>query len=83
MVYLQVIVLSKFLRRCFQVFPLATTAHLAMSNPGFVVNGSSLFSVELELWEAELAGDEIKHGGEVGEGAIAAGLAFGGAEHAV
>jgi hypothetical protein len=27
--------------------------------------GSSLFSVELDLGKAKLAGDEVKHGGEV------------------
>ena len=45
--------------------------------------GSSLFSVESELGEAEFAGDEIEHGGQVSGGTIAARFAFGGAEHAV
>src|SRR5580700_2552593 len=45
--------------------------------------GSSLFSVESELGEAELAGDEIEHGDEVDAGAVAAGLALGGLEQTV
>jgi hypothetical protein len=42
--------------------------------------GSSLFSVELEMRQAELARDEVKHGDEVLAGAIAASFAFGGLE---
>ena len=45
--------------------------------------GSPLFSVELELGQAKLAGGEVKHGDEVGGGAVAPGFAFGGAEDTV
>jgi len=45
--------------------------------------GSPLFSVELELGQAELARREVKHGDEVGGGTVAARFAFGGAEDAV
>ena len=45
--------------------------------------GSPLFSVELELGQAKLAGCEVKHGDEVGGGTVATGFAFGGAEDAV
>jgi len=47
------------------------------------LSGSPLFSVELELGQAKLAGGEVKHGDEVGGGTIAPGFAFGGAEDAV
>src|SRR5208283_5819477 len=45
--------------------------------------GSSLFSMELEMGQAELAGDKVKHGDEVFAGTIAARFAFGRLEHAV
>src|SRR6266849_2513763 len=45
--------------------------------------GSSLFSVESELRQAELAGDEVEHGDEMGGRAVAARFAFGRAEDAV
>ena len=45
--------------------------------------GSSLFSVELELGQAELASGEVKHGDEMGRGTVAARFAFGGAEDTI
>src|ERR1039457_1468403 len=45
--------------------------------------GSPLFSVELELGEAELAGGEVKHGHQVRGGTAAARFAFGRTEDAV
>ena len=45
--------------------------------------GSPLFSMELELRQAELAGGEVKHGDEMGGGAVTTRLAFGRAEDAV
>ena len=45
--------------------------------------GSPLFSMELELGEAELAGGEVKHGDEMDGGAVTARLAVGRAEDAV
>ena len=48
-----------------------------------VRKGSSLFPVELEVGQAELARDKVEHGDEVFAGTIAAGFAFGGLEHAV
>src|SRR5271169_5320244 len=45
--------------------------------------GSSLFSVELEMGQAELAGDKVKHGDQIFAGTIAASFAFGSLEYAV
>src|ERR1017187_6791257 len=45
--------------------------------------GSPLFSVELELGQAELAGGEVKHGNEVRGGTVVARFAFGRTEDAV
>src|SRR5665811_940143 len=45
--------------------------------------GSSLFSVELELGQAELARHQIEHGDEMRCRAVAARLALGRAEHTV
>src|ERR1035441_8692047 len=45
--------------------------------------GSPLFSMELEMGQAELACDKVKHSDEVFAGTIAASFAFGGLEHAV
>ena len=45
--------------------------------------GSPLFSMELELGEAEFAGGEIKHGDEMRGGTVATRFAFGGAEDTV
>ena len=42
------------------------------------LRGSSLFSVELDLGEAEFAGDKVKLGDQVGGGTIAGSLAVGG-----
>src|ERR1017187_324459 len=46
-------------------------------------SGSLLFSVELELGQAEFAGGEVKHGNEVRGGTVAARFAFGRTEDAV
>src|ERR1035438_9377913 len=45
--------------------------------------GSLLFSVELEMGQAELAGDKVQHGDQIFAGTVAASFAFGGLEHAV
>src|SRR5580692_9690474 len=45
--------------------------------------GSSLFSVESELGQAEFAGGKIEHGDQVDAGTVAPSLAFGGAEDTV
>src|ERR1035437_3670173 len=45
--------------------------------------GSPLFSVELEMGQAELAGDKVQHGDQIFAGTVAASFAFGGLEHAV
>ncbi|MBE0541361.1 MAG: hypothetical protein IH623_08245 [Verrucomicrobia bacterium] len=45
--------------------------------------GSSLFSVELKLGEAEFSGDEVEHGDQMRRRTVAASLAFGRAEDAV
>jgi hypothetical protein len=47
------------------------------------VNGSSLFSVELELGEPELAGNQVKHGDEMRRRTVAAGSTLGCAEDTV
>ena len=46
-------------------------------------DGSPLFSMELELGQAQLAGGEVKHGDEMRCGTIATRLAFGGAEDTI
>ncbi len=43
----------------------------------------AVFGGDSELKEAEFAGYEIKHGGHVSGGTVAASFAFGCAEHAV
>ena len=50
---------------------------------GLLKQGSPLFSVELELGQAKLAGGKVKHGNQVGGGTVATRLAFGGAEDTV
>ena len=47
------------------------------------MRGSPLFSVELELREAEFARSEVKHGDQMRGGTVAARLAFGRAKDAV
>jgi hypothetical protein len=46
------------------IFPLICRRPPSDSTPP-KKTGSSLFSVELDLGKAKLAGDEVKHGGEV------------------
>src|ERR1039457_6262565 len=45
--------------------------------------GSSLFSVELEMGQAEIACDKVKHSDQIFAGTVAASFAFGSLEHAV
>jgi len=45
--------------------------------------GSPLFSVELEVRQAELTSREVEHGDEVRGGTVAARFAFGGTENTV
>src|ERR1017187_5663522 len=46
-------------------------------------SGSSLFPVELEVGQAELAGDKVKHGDQIFAGTVTASFAFSRLEHAV
>src|ERR1019366_77603 len=54
-----------------------------VSKPNGAKIGSSLFSVELEMGQAELAGDKVEHGDEIFAGTVAASFAFSRLEHAV
>src|ERR1039458_9895002 len=75
--------IARTIRMKAEAAPAMTVASLPAAGTSLPSKGSPLFSVELELGQAELVGGEVKHGHEVRGGTVAARFAFGRTEDAV